>query len=127
MEWFHLFVAGVSLVAVFLVYKYFFVKWFGRWLDRKGIHPTSRNGLMMIIKIITVIIGIVIVLWGFGFSLTTIGIAGTVISFTIALASEQVLGNFVAGIYIIVTHPFYVGDYIHVGGVQEKLKASLGK
>lgn len=70
----------------------------------------------MIIRFIAVIISIIIILWGVGVNPELLGLAGIIISFAVAFAIQQLLGNFAAGLYIFITHPFYVGDYIHVGG-----------
>jgi small-conductance mechanosensitive channel len=92
------------------------IKRFAKWLDRKKIPPSACSGIMMVIKLITIIIIVMIALWGLGINTTAIGVSGSLMSLTVAFASQQLIGNILAGLYIIITHPFYVGDYIHVGG-----------
>jgi small-conductance mechanosensitive channel len=62
----------------------------------------------------TVIIGIVVILgiWGLGIALPVTLIGGLTVAVTFAL--QDILKNLVAGIYLLLEHPFIIGDQITI-------------
>jgi small conductance mechanosensitive channel len=97
-------------------------RWVGsmtaRALERKALEPPVRLLLVRVIKVVVLIFTLVIALDKFGFQVAPlvagIGVAGI----GIGIALQGVLGNLVAGLSIILTKPFRVGDYIQLVGVQ---------
>jgi len=97
----------------------------GRWLggvadqrfQKSQMEPPMRILLVRVIKIIVLILAVVVALDKFGFSVAPlvagIGVAG--LGFGLAL--QGVLGNIVAGLTIIFTKPFRVGEHITIAGV----------
>lgn len=89
-----------------------------RALERKALEPPVRLLLVRSVKVIVLIFTLVIALDKFGFQVAPlvagIGVAGI----GIGIALQGVLGNLVAGLSIILTKPFRVGDYIQLVGVQ---------
>ncbi len=109
---------AVVILAVGLL----LARWVGsmtaRALERKTLEPPVRLLLVRSIKVIVLIFTLVIALDKFGFQVAPlvagIGVAGI----GIGIALQGVLGNLVAGLSIILTKPFRVGDYIQLVGVQ---------
>jgi small conductance mechanosensitive channel len=97
-------------------------RWLGGLVDQRfqktQMEPPMRILLVRVIKIIVLILAVVVALDKFGFSVAPlvagIGVAG--LGFGLAL--QGVLGNIVAGLTIIFTKPFRVGEHIAIVGVR---------
>jgi small conductance mechanosensitive channel len=108
--------ALVILAAGFLV-----AKWVGnalmRTLMRREMEPPVRTLIVRLVRLLIIIFTVVITLDKFGVPVTTlvtgIGVAGV----GIGLALQGVLGNLIAGLFIILVKPFRVGEYIELLGV----------
>lgn len=120
----------VVLTAVALKVLGAIVLWIvGRWLirfalrmmvralDRQALDPTLvtylRSGLGILLNVI-----LVVALLGF-FGVQTASFAALLagVGVAIGLAWSGLLGNFAAGVFLLVLRPFKVGDYIEAGGV----------
>jgi small conductance mechanosensitive channel len=96
-------------------------RWLGEVVDqrmaRKAIEPPMRKLAIRALRIVVLLFALVVALDKFGFQVAPlvagIGVAGL----GIGLALQGVLSNLVAGLTIIVTKPFRIGEYIEVVGV----------
>jgi small conductance mechanosensitive channel len=90
----------------------------GRWLERQPIEPPVRQLVVRAIRLTVLLFAVVVALDKFGFQIAPlvagIGVAGL----GVGIAMQGVLSNVVAGLTIIFTKPFRVGEYIEVAGVQ---------
>jgi len=109
------------LVAVAIIVAGIFVgRWAGRIIDgglRKfNLEPPVRQLLVRIVRIFVLGLFAIMALQNLGVELLPLiaglGVAGA----GIALAMQGVLGNMVAGLTIIFTRPFRVGEYISIVG-----------
>jgi small conductance mechanosensitive channel len=112
-----LFVALLILAA-----GYLFGRWAGRALARGlasfDLEPPVRMLLQRMTQILCVGLFLVLALQNLGIELLPL-IAGLgIVGAGIALAMQGVLGNAAAGLTIIFTRPFRVGDYISIAGVE---------
>ncbi len=97
-------------------------RWIGditrRALERKAMEPPARVLLVRLVKALVLLFTIVAALDKFGFQIAPlvagIGVAGL----GIGIALQGVLSNVVAGLSIILTKPFRVGEYVHLVGVE---------
>ncbi len=114
--------ALVILVAGWLV-----ARWTGkvteRWLEQRRMEPPARRLLVQMVRIVVLVFAMVVALDKFGFQVAPlvagIGVAGLGVGF----ALQGVLSNLVAGLTIIFTKPFRVGEYIEVLGVHGQVSA----
>ena len=109
-----LLILGITLILLFILSK-LFSKIIGKRLRVKGISPDMYNGIKFFLKIF-IAFGIVILLTYLlnidkKYIALISGIVGTAISF----ASMKAINNFIAGIWITLTTPFGVGDYVKIG------------
>jgi small conductance mechanosensitive channel len=96
-------------------------RWLGemaeRRMARKAVEPPMRTLAVRALRIVVMLFALVLALDKFGFQVAPlvagIGVAGL----GIGLALQGVLSNIVAGLTIIVTKPFRIGEYIEVVGV----------
>ena len=55
---------------------------------------------------------------GLGTAFTNLLLAGSITSIIIGLAAQKTIGNFIAGVILLMDKPFQIGDYIEVQGVK---------
>jgi len=109
--------AAVILVAGLLVGR-----WIGGLVDQRlqgrAMEPPMRVLLVRVLRIIVMLFAVLIALDTVGFQVAPlvagIGVAGIGVGF----ALQGVLSNMVAGLTIIFTKPFRVGEYIEIVGVR---------
>lgn len=110
----------VLSAALILVAGYFAMRWTaglaGRALDKFRLEPPVRQLLLRIVRAFVLLLFLLMALQNLGIDLLPLlaglGIAGA----GIALALQGVLGNLAAGLTIIFTRPFRVGEYISIAG-----------
>jgi len=96
-------------------------RWIGnfanRWLESRVKEPPMRLLMVRITRIVVLGLTLLVALDKFGFQIAplvaAVGVAGVGIGF----AFQGVLGNIVAGLSIIFTKPYRVGEYIELLGV----------
>jgi small-conductance mechanosensitive channel len=89
--------------------------------------PFAAAGLSRtLIRVVVVTIGVMSLLANFGKSivplLTALGVGGI----AVALALQDTLANFFAGIHILVERPIFVGDLIRLSDGQEGVVSDIG-
>jgi small conductance mechanosensitive channel len=97
-------------------------RWLGdlteRRLARRSVEPPIRMLAVRALRLVVLLFALVLALDKFGFQIAPlvagIGVAGL----GVGLALQGVLTNVVAGLTIILTKPFRVGEYVAVAGVQ---------
>src|SRR2546422_1415856 len=88
-----------------------------QWLQRHAMEPPVQVLIVRIVRIVVVLLTLVIALDKFGVQIAPI-IAGIgVAGLGIGIALQGVLSNAIAGLSIIFTKPYRVGEYIEVSGV----------
>src|SRR6185503_3218605 len=100
--------------------------WIGKllatWLSKKELEPPVRMLIVRIIKLLVLGFALMIALGTMGFNImalvTGLGVAGV----GVGLATQGVLSNLVAGLTIIFTKPFRVGEYVEMVGVQGQVE-----
>lgn len=89
-----------------------------RPLTRLALEPPMRRLMVRVVRVVVLLFALVIALDKFGFQIAPlvagIGVAGI----GIGIALQGVLGNVIAGLTIIFTKPFRVGEHIEVVGVK---------
>jgi small conductance mechanosensitive channel len=97
-------------------------RWLGRLVDHRlqarAMEPPMRQLIVRALRIVVLLFAVVVALDKFGFQIAPlvagIGVAGL----GIGIALQGVLSNVVAGLSIIFTKPFRVGEYIEIAGVR---------
>ncbi|GAB7093151.1 mechanosensitive ion channel family protein [Halolamina litorea] len=108
----------VVFTAVYLIGRSTLIPLFDRVLDSRGLDEHARRPIRKITSVLIVFVGITIAFGFAGFenflqSLATIAAAGTL---AIGFAMQDVIANFVAGLFIYTDRPFRVGDWIEWDG-----------
>src|SRR3954464_10476890 len=104
----------------------FAARWLGKvtddWLTKKQVEPPIRMLAVRLLRLLVFVLAAVLAADKFGVQtaplVAGIGVAGV----GIGLALQGVLSNLVAGLLIIFTKPFRVGEYIELAGVHGQVK-----
>jgi small conductance mechanosensitive channel len=102
-------------------------RWLGGLIDQRlrarAMEPPMRALVVRALHIVVMLFAVVVALDKFGFQIAPlvagIGVAGL----GIGIALQGVLSNIVAGLSIIFTKPFRVGEYIEIAGVRGDVSA----
>jgi small conductance mechanosensitive channel len=116
------------LVAILILTAGFFVAgWVARAIERAlnrlDLEPPVRQLLSRVARVLVIGLFAIMALQNLGVELLPLiaglGVAGA----GIALATQGVLSNMVAGLTIIFTKPYRVGEYIAIAGVEGQVEA----
>ncbi|RFC33307.1 MAG: small conductance mechanosensitive channel [Candidatus Nitrotoga sp. SPKER] len=116
----------VVVALLILVVGFYAGRWvgvvFNRWLGKLQLEPPVQLLLVRLARLMVLGLFLIIALQNLGIELLPL-IAGLgVVGAGVALAMQGVLGNLVAGLTIIFTQPFRVGEYIAVVGVEGQVE-----
>lgn len=117
----------VVVAILFLIAGFYAGRAVGRMFDRSlgrmHLEPPVRTLLVRIVRLLVLALFVIMALQNLGVELLPLiaglGVAGA----GIALAMQGVLGNVVAGLTIIFTRPFRVGEYISIIGVEGQVES----
>ncbi len=85
--------------------------------QKKNLDPTLTKFAAGIVRTVVLLFAVLMALEKFGVTITPIVAAATALLFGGSFAIQGTLSNFVAGLSIIFTKPFVVGDTVAVAGV----------
>ena len=110
-------VGAVAILGAGVALALWVGQWVGRWLTSRHFEPPVRMLATRVVRLAIFAMAAVMALGKFGVEIAPliagIGVAGV----GIGLAMQGVLGNLVAGLTIIFTKPYRVGEYIELLGV----------
>ncbi len=86
--------------------------------ERINMEPHAINILRLVARLIVVISGVVALMSFFGFPTDLFLGVSALTGAAIGFASTQTVGNFLAGLYLMVSRPFMVSDYVKIGDVE---------
>lgn len=86
----------------------------GRWLEKHNLEPPIRKLIKRVVQLLVFALAVVLALDKFGVQIAPIVAAIGVAGVGLGLAMQGMLGNLVAGLTIIFTKPYRVGEYIEL-------------
>ena len=116
------------LVAILvLVAGYYVGRWVGafveRWLGKLHLEPPVRLLLVRVARLVVLALFLIVALQNLGVDLLPLIAGLSVAGAAVALAMQGVLGNLAAGLTIIFTKPFRVGEYVAMVGVEGRVES----
>ncbi len=90
---------------------------FERWLNEQALEPPLRLLLLRVVKSLVVILGLLIALDQLGLQIAPLVAGLGVAGLGVGLALQGVLSNVVAGLSIIFTKPYRVGEHVSLLGI----------
>jgi small conductance mechanosensitive channel len=112
----------VLVAGLILVIGFFVARWVAgvaqRYLDKLRMEPPVRLLLLRLVRVLVLGLFLLMALTNLDVNLLPLIAGLSVAGAGVALAMQGVLGNLTAGLTIIFTKPFRVGEYIELVGVQ---------
>jgi small conductance mechanosensitive channel len=111
----------LGAIAVFIVGRWLIglvTRMLGAALTRHKFDPTVQGYLVSFISVALNVVLVVAILGYFGVETTSFAALVAGAGVAIGAAWSGLLGNFAAGIFLLVLRPYKVGDYVTVGGVE---------
>ncbi len=113
-----IYIETATIVAVAIILELFIARYLKRISKRKEWPPHATNGLVLIFRLL-ILLGAVATFMRIGgippdWLVAYSALGGAAIGF----ASTRVLGNFMAGLFLFVTRPFRVNDYVRVDNIE---------
>ncbi len=93
-----------------------------RYSKRLKLEPHVENIFKLVARIIIVAVGLVALLSIFGMPTEWFVGVSALTGAAIGFASTQTVGNFLAGLYIMLSRPFMVRDYVKIGDVEGEVR-----
>jgi small-conductance mechanosensitive channel len=108
----------VSFLAIYFLGRATVVPLVNRVLNKRGLDAHARKPLKKITSILVVFVAIAVAfgLAGYGDFLQSLATVAAAATLAIGFAMQDVIANFVAGIFIFTDRPFRIGDWIEWDG-----------
>ncbi|MBK7998861.1 MAG: mechanosensitive ion channel [Verrucomicrobia bacterium] len=107
--------AIIILVAGYMVAR-FLCRLLGKWLEKRHLEPPVRMLLTRLVWLVIMALFVMVALGTLGIAVGPLIALMSVAGVGVGLAMQGVLSNLVAGLLIIFTKPFRVGEYIEIIG-----------
>jgi small conductance mechanosensitive channel len=112
---------ALGAIAVFIIGRWLInlvTRLVGAAMTRQEIDPTVQRYLVSFVTVALNIVLVVAILGYFGVETTSFAALVAGAGVAIGAAWSGLLGNFAAGIFLLVLRPYKVGEYVSVGGVE---------
>lgn len=115
-------IGALIILAIGVMIAWWVGRALRRWLETKSVEPPIIMLAVRVLRLLIVLVVLLAVLQKLGVPTTSalagIGVAGV----GVGLALQHVLGNLFAGLTIIFTKPFRVGEWIEISGESGQVK-----
>jgi len=108
----------VSFVGIYLIGRAVVTPLVGRLLDNRGLDAHAKRPLQKLTNLVMVFVAVSVAfgLAGYGNFLTSLATVAAAATLAIGFAMQDVIANFVAGVFIYTDRPFRIGDWIEWDG-----------
>ncbi|RLM53924.1 mechanosensitive ion channel family protein [Halobellus sp. Atlit-31R] len=108
----------VAFVVIYLVGRYFLTRAVSGGLRRRGVDETIVGLAVSTTVVVTAAVGVALAatIAGFGVVLAAFATLAGALALAVGFAAQDLIANFVAGVFIIQDEPFAVGDWIEWDG-----------
>ena len=113
---------SLVIVAVVIAIERFTDRTIRKYIVRRSLEPHLENGFKLLARTILFAIGLLVILQLFGLSADWLVSVSALTGAAIGFASTQTLGNFLAGVYLMLARPFLVNDYVKIGDVEGEVR-----
>jgi hypothetical protein len=123
-------IAVIVIVVVAVTLERLITRYLRRFAKRARMAPHVANGVTLTFRILILIGALVALVRIVGVSTDLFLAFSAFGGAAVGLASTQTIGNFIAGLYLLATRPFKVGDYVRLGtveGVVEEITINFTK
>jgi len=113
---------GLAIIIIMLVADRLVRRAIARYSKRLKLEPHVENVFKLTARIIIFAVGVVALLSLFGMPTDWFVGISALTGAAIGFASTQTVGNFLAGLYIMISRPFMVGDYVKIGDMEGEVQ-----
>jgi len=113
---------GLIILVAMLVADKLIRRAIARYSQRLMLQPHVENIFKLIARIIIAAAGMVAFLSFFGLPTDWFVGVSALTGAAIGFASTQTVGNFLAGLYIMISRPFMIRDYVKIGDVEGEVR-----
>jgi len=112
----------LSFMAVIIIARFFtnFIK--KKLLVKLGIDEGNREAIAVIIRYLTVALGVVAAIQGIGFNLASFAVVAGGLGVGIGFGIQDLTTNFVSGLTLLLDRPVKVGDFVELEGLMGIVK-----
>jgi len=110
-------IGAIALWIVGRAFIGFCVRFIGRWLTSRHVDATLGRYIASAVSIGLNVVLVIAILSLFGVETTTFAAFIAAAGVAIGIAWGGLLGNFAAGVFLVIFRPFKSGDFIGAGGV----------
>ena len=114
--------AGVLILIAGWIIGGFFAKFVRKFLNRYNLDVTIKKYIVSTSKLLVMVLACILALGKFGIEIAPIIAGLSVIGFATSFALQGPLSNYAAGVVLIFTKPFKVGDIIEVVNVMGEVE-----
>jgi len=121
-------IGAIAVAAIIL--ERLLTRYTKRFAKRRDLPPNVSNGLVLILRLGVLLGAVVLLLRTGGVPADWLTAFGAFGGAAIGFASTTTLGNFIAGLYVLVSKPFSVGDYVKIcsyEGIAEEITINYTK
>ena len=119
--WDNLLSAAIALVVCILAIM-IIMRIMRKMFARSKMEPSLANFILKVIKIALEFAAIMIVAGSLGFDVTALLAVFSLLGLAISLSVQNLLGNLVSGVVLLMNKPIRDGDYIQAGGAEGVVK-----
>ncbi|MFB6245149.1 MAG: mechanosensitive ion channel family protein [Candidatus Nanohaloarchaea archaeon] len=107
-----------TLITVYVTGNFLLTNLVGSWVERKGLDSTIHDVAESVAHIVVAVgsLSISLTVAGFPSFLTAFATLGGALALAIGFASQELISNFVSGLFILKDKPFGKGDWIEWNG-----------
>jgi small-conductance mechanosensitive channel len=117
---------ALVIIAIFYFFTRVVVLFLGRWSQKEPALQRVTQPAAFLVRALFAMLAAVIIFENLGIHLTAVWTTLGIGSVAVALALQDTLGNFFAGLYILADRPISPGDYIQLEGGQEGHVVRIG-
>lgn len=93
-----------------------------KYSQRVSLDKNLENGFKLVSRVIICAVGAIAILQLFGMRADWLISVSALGGAAIGFASTQTIGNLLAGVYIMLSKPFLINDYVRIGDVEGEVK-----
>jgi small-conductance mechanosensitive channel len=108
----------IVIVAIAVSIERFLTRYLSRFAKRTKLEPNVANNLALAFRIMILIAGIALISRVSGVTSDWIVSVSAITAAAVGFASQKTIGNFIAGIFLMLARPFKVGNYVRIGTIE---------
>jgi len=117
-----LIVSAAIIVLIAVIADRLVRKFISRYSRRVKLEEHAANILRLMARLVIAAVGVVALLQHVGMGVEWFVGLSALTGAAIGFASTQTVGNFLAGLYLMVSRPFMVRDYVKIGDVEGEVR-----